>query len=170
MSKELYDTLRGMVRRVTLRNIKDNGATQTASIEVADGVWRDDVEIQQPYGMASHPPEDGAMAIAIALGGDQSDMTIISISNPSKRMGKLPAGASGPYNEHGDQVLVMPDGTVKVRAAAALDVKVGGVTFRVSPAGVDITGGYVRHNGVNIGDTHHHTDVMGGTSQTGNPI
>lgn len=169
MSKELVDAVRGMIRRVTLRNIKDNGSTQTASIEVADGIWRDDVEIHQPYGAASHPPEDGAMAIALAMGGDQGDISIISISNPSKRLGKLPKGASGPYNEHGDRVLVLPDGTVEVRAATALDVKIGGVTFRVSAAGVDITGGYVKHNGVNIGDTHRHKDTMPGAGNSGIP-
>lgn len=170
MSKELFDTIRGMVRRVTLRNIKDDGATQTASIEVADGVWRDDVEIHQPYGTATNAPEDGALGIALALGGDQGDILVLPAANPSKRLGKLPKGAAGSYNEHGDRVLILPDGTIEVRGATALDVKIGGVTFKVTAAGVDITGGYVKHNGVNIGFDHHHKDTMPGGGTTGDPV
>ncbi len=61
MDKETADKIRGMVRRVPLKNIRDTGEMQTASVEVADGIWRDDVEIMQPYGFASHVPEDGAL-------------------------------------------------------------------------------------------------------------
>jgi phage gp45-like len=152
-----------------LKNIKDDGQTQTASVEVAEGVFRDDVEIMQPYGSASHVPADGSLAVVLAVGGDQGDLVILQVSNPSKRLGKLPEGAVGNYNEHGDRVLILPDGTVQVAAGTALDVKVGGVTFRVSADGVDITGGHVRHNGKNIGDTHIHGGVVHGSDNTSAP-
>ncbi|MHC2481348.1 phage baseplate assembly protein domain-containing protein [Rhizobium leguminosarum] len=163
MDKETADKTRGMVRRGVLKNIKDDGQTQTASVEVAEGVWRHDVEIMQPYGSASHVPADGSLAVVLAIGGDQGDLVVMNVSNPSKRLGKLPEGAVGNYNEHGDRVLVLPDGTVQVAAGTALDVSVGGVNFRVSAEGVDITGGHVRHNGVNIGDTHFHGGVVHGS-------
>lgn len=35
---------------------------------------------------------------------------------------------------------------------------------------LDITGDGVTHNGRNIGDTHKHTGVMSGASQTGEPV
>ncbi|EHS51486.1 Mu-like prophage protein gp45-like protein [Rhizobium sp. PDO1-076] len=69
MSKETDDKLRGMARRVTVKDIKDDGETQTASIEVADGIWRTDVEVMQQYGVSTSAPEDGAVAIALAVGG-----------------------------------------------------------------------------------------------------
>ncbi|WP_160009758.1 phage baseplate assembly protein [Rhizobium sp. 18055] len=169
MDKETADKTRGMIRRGVLKNIKDDGQTQTASVEVAEGVFRDDVEIIQPYGSASHTPADGSLAVVLAVGGDQSDLIILQVSNPSKRLGKLPEGAVGNYNEHGDRVLVLPDGTVQVAAGHALDVTVGGVNFRVTAEGVDITGGHVRHNGKNIGDTHVHGGIVPGSADTDVP-
>lgn len=169
MDKETADKTRGMIRRVVLKNIKDDGQTQTASIEVADGVWRDDVEIMQPYGTASHPPADGALAIALAVGADQGDLVVMPASNPSKRMGKLPEGAVGLYNEFGDKVLILPDGKVQISGATSLEATFGGVIFRISAEGVDITGGHVRHNGKNIGDTHIHGGVIHGDDTTTEP-
>lgn len=170
MDKETADKVRGLVRRSTLKNIKDDGQTQTASVEVADGIWRDDVEIHQPYGSASNTPEDGALGLVLAVGGDEGDLVILPIANPSKRMGKLPKGAVGNYNEHGDKILILPDGTIQIAAGSALNVKIGGVTFRVSADGVDITGGTVKHNGKNIGDTHKHKGVVHGGDVTEEPV
>lgn len=163
MSKELVDAVRGMIRRVTLRNIKDDAATQTASIEVADGVWRDDVEIHQPFGFASNPPEDGALGIAIAIGSDQGDITLLPLGNPSKRMGKLPKGAVGIYNEHGDKVMILPGGGVVVQAASSFKAEAGGGTLELNGSGLF-------HNGVNIGFDHRHKDTTPGTGNSGQPL
>jgi phage baseplate assembly protein V len=168
--KETADSLRGMVRRVTLKNVKDTGETQTASIEVADGIFRDDVEIHQPYGFASSVPEDGALGLALAIGGDQGDIVVIPAANPSKRMGKLNPEETGIYNASGDKIVLGADGSISIMAGADLTVKIGGVTFQISGDGVDITGGFVRHNGKNIGSTHHHSDVTPGAGETGDPL
>ncbi len=170
MDKETADQVRGIVRRSTLKNIKDDGQTQTASVEVADGIWRDDIEIHQPYGLISHAPEDGALAIVVAVGGDQGDLTALPIGNPSKRMGNTAKGTTGLANEHGDKVLILPDGTIEIAGGTALNVKIGGVTFRVSAEGVDITGGTVKHNGKDIGDTHKHGGVVHGSDNTDPPV
>jgi nitrous oxidase accessory protein NosD len=85
-------------------------------------------------------------------------------------MGGLNPGDAGVYNESGDKVIVRRDGTVEIAAGAALQASVGGVVFTVSPAGVDITGGYVRHNGKDIGDTHTHGGVTPGASETDVPV
>lgn len=169
MDKDTADKLRGMIRRVTLKNVRDDGETQRASVEVADGIWRDDVEIHQPYGQAGVVPADGALAIALAVGGDEGDMIVLPVGNPSKRMGGLPAGAAGAYNEHGDHVLLMPDGTISIQAGGSVAVSVGGVTFTISAGGVDITGGEVTHDGKNIGSTHVHTGVTPGAGISGTP-
>jgi phage baseplate assembly protein V len=128
--KEITDALRGMIRRVTMKNVKDDGQTQTASIEVADGVWRDDIEVNQPYGFASNVG-DGALGIALALGGDQSDIVLIPIANPSKRMGKLAPGEVGMYNEHGDKFVMGAGGN--------LDIKTGAQITITTDAGVTMT-------------------------------
>ena len=170
MEKDVADKVRGMVRRATIKNLKDDGETQTASVEVADGVWRDDIEIMQPYGMAGHPPEDGALVLLLAVGGDEGDLVAMPASNPSKRMGKLSPGDAGIYNESGDRIILTKAGVIEVAAGVSVHVVVGGTSFTVSAAGVDFTGGYVRHNGKDIGDTHKHGGVLHGGEQTDVPV
>lgn len=68
-------------------------------------------------------------------------------------------------------VLQNLDGSVKLSLAATkLTLKVGGVSLEVSSSGVAITGGTVTHNGKNIGDTHAHSGVTAGPSNTGVPV
>lgn len=84
---EIVNKLRGLVRRVTVKDIKDDGQMQTASAEVAEGVWREDLEVMLPYGLVSVPDDDGAVGVALAIGGDEGDMVILPLANPSQRMG-----------------------------------------------------------------------------------
>ena len=169
MDKETADKMRGMIRRVTLKNTDDGGETQRTSIETAEGIWHEDVEVLQPYGFAGHTPENGALGLMIALGGDQGDVVVLPVGNPSKRMGDLPAGAAGVYNEHGDSILVLPDGTISVKAAGSVVFSVGGVTMTLSAGGLAIEGGEVTHNSRNIGHDHKHTDVTPGAGLSGEP-
>jgi hypothetical protein len=46
---------------------------------------------------------------------------------------------------------------------------VDGVEHKISGAGIETTGGNVRHNGKNIGSDHEHTDVLKGGDLTGPP-
>ncbi len=169
MDKETADKMRGMVRRATLRNIRDDGQTQRTSVEIAEGIWRDDVEILQSYGVATHAPEDGALALVVAVGADEGDLVVLPVSNPSRRLGGLKSGEVGIYNEHGDKAVIGAGGDINITSAASVNVTVGGVTFRVSADGVEITGGRVTHNGKDIGDTHKHTGVTPGGGLTGVP-
>ncbi|MCV9907181.1 phage baseplate assembly protein [Brucella sp. HL-2] len=169
MEKDTADKVRGMVRRVVLKNVNDDGETQTASVEVAPGIWRDKVEIMQPYGLATSAPEDGAMAIALAVGSNQDDIVLMPVSNPSARMGGLKAGETALYNMHGDGIVVGADGNINVKAGASVTFTVSGVTVTISAGGVDIEGGTITHDGVVIDKTHIHIDVEPGSSTSGPP-
>lgn len=169
MDHETASKVRGIARRVVLKNINDDGETQTASVEVAPGVWRDKVEIMQPYGLATSAPEDGALAIAVAIGGNEDDIVLLPVGNPSARMGGLKPGETALYNQHGDGIVVGADGTVSIQAGASIVLKVGGVTVTVSPSGVDIDGGTVRNDGVVIDKTHIHIGVVPGGGTSGPP-
>ncbi len=46
----------------------------------------------------------------------------------------------------------------------------GATKIAISSSGVDITSGYLKHNGKNIGATHTHSGVTSGTSNTGVPV
>jgi phage gp45-like len=169
MSKELHDKIRGMARRVTVKDIKDDGETQTASIEVADGVWRTDVEILQQYGISSSAPEDGAVGIALALGGDEGDMVLLPIANPSNRMGGLGKGDVGFYTKGGDRVIGRASGGIEIAAASSISLTVGGVSLTIDSAGFHFSGGGVWHDGVPIDKTHTHGGVVEGGGFTAPP-
>lgn len=169
MDQQTAGKMRGMVRRVVLKNISDAGETQTASVEVADGIWRDQVEIMQPYGIAGSVPEDGATAIALAVGGDEGDIILMPAGNPSKRMGGLKPGEVGIYDQSGNRFIIGAGGIISMHAAIAFNITIGGVTVVISAAGLEVTGGDVVHNGKSIGSTHTHTGVETGSGSTGQP-
>ncbi len=170
MSREIYAKLRGMVRRVTVKNIKDAGQMQTASVEVADGIWRDDIEIMQPYGSVGVPDEDGALGVLLSIGGDEGDAVLLPLANPSQRMGGLNKGDAGLVNKFGDRVIVRASGKIEVQASVALESTIGGCVFRHSADGVDIEGGYLKVNGVRVDDTHRHGGVVHGSDITDPPV
>lgn len=122
MDKETADKVRGMVRRATIKNVKDDGETQRCSVEVADGVWRDDVEIVQPFGFSAHVPEDGALGLVLCVGADEGDMVVLPIANPSKRMGGLQSGEVAIYNGHGDKLVMKKGGALEVASGASVTI------------------------------------------------
>lgn len=60
--------------------------------------------------------------------------------------------------------------TIVEQTDSKVTIKVGGVTMEISASGVAITGGRVSHDGLNIGSTHKHRDVMPGAGLTGIPV
>lgn len=178
MDKETADKMRGMVRRAVVKNIRDDGQMQTASVEVAEGVWRDNVEIGQHYGFSSSAPEDGALAVVLAIGGDEGDLLVLPVGNPSTRLGKQKPGDAGIYNQHGDKMVVTAAGAIEIMSGGSMRARIGGSTFTVtgdaitmtaggvtvtiSGGGLAIDGGRVTHNGVNIGSDHGHVSAPPG--------
>jgi len=120
MNDETAGQMRAMIRRVPLKNIKDDGETQTCSVEVAEGIWRDDVEILQPYGFASHIDEDGALGIVLAVGGDEGDLIVMPVANPSKRMGGLKKNEVGLYNAGGDKIVMGEGGALDASSGSSM--------------------------------------------------
>lgn len=122
MDKETADAIRNSSGRKNIKNINDDGETMTASVEVAEGIWRHNVEVIQPYGLSSHVPEDGAVGIVMALGGDESDMVIMPIANPSTRMGGMKPNEVGLYNADGDKLVLTPGGSLDIATGATVNI------------------------------------------------
>lgn len=159
---EVLNKLRGLIRRVTVKDIKDDGQMQTASAEVAEGIFREGLEVMLPYGLISVPDDDGAIGVALSIGGDEGDMVILPLANPSQRMGGLSKGDVGLANKFGDRIIAKASGGIDVQAATSVKITVGGVSFTISDAGVAIDGGRFTHNGVNIGSDHGHVSAPPG--------
>jgi len=98
--------------------------------ETAEGIVHDKVEVLQPYGFATMPPEDGASGIALSVGADEGDPVILPVANSSKRMGNLNAGDTALYNAGGDQIILRANGT--------LEIKIGGAATLELPDGLTI--------------------------------
>lgn len=59
--------------------------------------------------------------------------------------------------------------SVSLTPGVGVTLAAAGVSLAVTAAGVAITGGTVTHNGVNIGATHRHGGVQGGSATSGTP-
>lgn len=167
---EIVNKVRGLIRRVTVKDIKDDGQMQMASAEVAEGVWRHDLEIMQPYGFLSVPDDDGAVGVALAIGGDEGDMVLLPLANPSQRMGGLGKGDIGLSNKFGDRIIIKASGGIDAQAASSITFKVGSVTMTLDASGLNIAGGGIWHDGVAIDKTHKHKGVVPGSGNTEAPV
>lgn len=128
--KEIVHAFRGIVSRAVVRSTNDGGETQTASVTTHRHVDRTDVEIAQPFGLASRAPSGGLM-IVFAIGGDQGDLAGLPVAAPGSRLGNLAEGETAIYNTKGDRVHLKADGTIEVLSANKVVVKVKEATVTV---------------------------------------
>lgn len=114
-------------------------------------------------------PETGKTSVPLKTG------QVVGILSPAGdlRQGLVLRGGYSDANESPNDNMdanVFEDAGVRVTVAdGALVIKVGPVTHKISADGVDTTGGHVRHNETNIGDTHVHGGVIAGGSNTAGP-
>ncbi|MCI5078715.1 hypothetical protein [Oricola sp.] len=101
------------------------------------------------------PPTVGQQFTAMSPTGDFQQAVAVplthSTANPS------------PSTAADQNVLSFGDVTLTL-AEDRLEIAVGAVRFKVDGDNVEITGGEVRHNGANIGDSHVHGGVASGPS------
>lgn len=132
--RETHNIIRGAVTVGVVKAIKDDGETQVGTIEWADGIERADAEIMQPFGMGSVPDENGAIALALAVGGDQGHVVILPIGNPSGRVGGLAPGEAVVYSRGGGSMMHLKnDGSIAVDAAAGITMTAGGAVKIEAP-------------------------------------
>jgi phage baseplate assembly protein V len=128
------------VLRAIVHRVSDAGETQVVDVEAHEGMLRSAVEVLQTYGLASAPPDAaGALAVVLAIGGDQGDLVVLPLSAPHVRFGALAPGEVALYDARGNRVHLKADGTIEVRAATKVVVQAPLVQIEAS-AGVEITG------------------------------
>lgn len=119
MDGELVNKTRTAIRRVTISQFNYRGKTQTARIETGENIIHDNVEALQTYGFATMPPKNGAMGIALSVGGDEGDPVILPVCNPANRLGGLNEGDSALYNSGGDQIILHANGTLEIQIGSS---------------------------------------------------
>ena len=158
MDRETANKVRGLNLRGTISNIRDDGETMRCDITTADGVVRRDCELLMPYGFSSHVDEDGAIGLATAVGGDEGDVIVQPMGNPSRRMGGLKAGEVGLYNGNGDTFVMRPGGVTDWNVGGTLNLTVPEVNMT---ADVNIDGSLKVTGDIKAdGEVEDHTGTM----------
>jgi phage gp45-like len=137
---ELAMALRGLAVRGLVVRVADGGQTQTVDVETHEGVVRSAVEVLQPFGLGSVPAGEGALAVLLALGGDQGDMVALPIAHPSVRFGALVPGETVLYDAAGNRLHFRDGSLCELKVGAKVLIETRRVEIEASAEGLRITG------------------------------
>lgn len=129
--RELLHTIRGLCARAVVRSTDDGGETQKASARIFAGVDRTDIEVVQPFGIASRPRPGGVMVV-LAVGGDQGDLVGLPVADPADRMGGLEEGEVAIYAADGSRIHISAEGVISVKAQTSVVAEVEGAKVEMT--------------------------------------
>lgn len=155
MTREIVEDARGGATEGVVVAVNDTGQVQTVDVQTPGGLYAG-VEVWQPFGHASSPPPNGAVAILIAIGGDPANLRAF-IKAPQRRFGNLVRGESALYGSDGSRVHVRQGGTIEVIGAAAARMVVGSATLELAAGVVTITNADVIADGISLKNHTHST-------------
>lgn len=158
MTREIVEDARGTATEGIIVAVNDTGQVQTVDVQTNAGVYAG-VEVFQPFGHASSPPAQGAVAILLAIGGDPANLRAF-IKAPQRRLGKLARGESAIYGSDGSRVHIRQGGTIDVLGATAVHMVVGSATLDLAAGVVTITNADVIADGISL-KTHTHPTPSG---------
>lgn len=156
----------------TLVKVDDAQGEQSLTIEGLKDEKIEGLQRVQQFGFSSTPSEGDV--VAIFADGGRKHGVVLNVGGRAYRM-KADGGGVRVYDESGSYVHlkngdmeIESTGKVNVKSAATTTVESGGHLEIIAPS-VNIKSSTLTHNGVNIGDTHKHKNVMPGPSLTGLP-
>lgn len=124
----------------------------------------------EPHGFMSMPVK-GAKGLLLPVPGNPDQAYLIGGENPADRPKSIPQGGTAFYDHHGNVMkFIMGDGVVIDVAGTSYSIRKGASSVVVTADAVDINSPMLRHNGVNIGNTHIHNGVVPGSGNTGVPV
>ena len=97
-----------MVGKAIITAVKDTDNLQVLQVKLMGDEIAGDVERIQEYGFTSNPPADSE-AVAVAVGGDRSNLLIIATDNSTYRL-KLEKGEAALYDMTGQYIKLQKDG------------------------------------------------------------
>lgn len=151
--------VRNMVGRAVLGLVNDAARLQSVQVQILSDQVRDNAEHFQHYGFTS-VPHPGAEGLALAVGGSSGHTVVINIDDRRYRLKALADGEVALYDDQGQYVKLGRNGQVRAKATTKLTLE--------APA-VEIISASLKHNGVNIGDTHKHGGIAPGAALTAVP-
>ncbi len=111
LHEETAQQFRGGIARAVAAVVDDTGAVQTVDVATHDDVARSQVEVHQPYGLASLPP-DTPLTIVLAVGGDQGHLIALPLASSGYRFGKLAGGEVVLYDAGANRLHLKAGGNI----------------------------------------------------------
>ena len=159
---------RTLISRGLLKEYDATGDQHLARVTGLKGEELAQVPRLQQWGQSGNPPL-GSHVLFIRLGGGSERATIIGIDHADYSPKDLAAGEKAIYDANGN-IIKLTGSKLAVTGASQILLTVGGVSLKITSAGIDITGGYVKHDGHLIDKNHVNTGVTPGASNTGPPL
>lgn len=118
------------------------------------------------------PPAVGEQVVMASRDGDLTQAVVIGSVHSDVNPPPADAGTvtRTVYSDGSTVTFDAASGQMEATLTGGLTVTVGGVTLTIDANGLSVTGGTVRHNGKDIGDTHRHGGVQAGGSNTDVPV
>lgn len=150
---------------------------KVAEVDAAKQLYRQEIGVDKdgnpvkgpwvPYSQVAgarsthSPPSVGQQMMMVSPDGDFSQAFGVPLT-----WSKQNASPSTDPNTDVDQRGAVKD----VNDGKSRVISVGGVTLKISAAGVEVNGGALKHDGHDIGKTHKHQGVQPGGGQSGETV
>lgn len=178
MWDDLHDAARRAylgITRGTIVSSDDKKKLQEVTIRDRFGEKKTNVEHWHPFGFTAipRPPKDNqeAEALVVYLGGSPDHPVVIGTADRRYRPKDGKEGEVILHNDvAGQEIRIGGNGIImSLPSGKSFTIKAGGVTFKLSEEGIDIKGGFIKHDGKLIDKDHKHTEVQTGPMLTGKP-
>lgn len=103
-----------MIGKAIITAVKDTDNLQVLQVQLMGDEIKGDVERLAEYGFKSVPLPDSE-AMAVAIGGDRSNMIVIATDDSARRPKNWKAGESGLYNDQGLLIRLRKDGKLGIK-------------------------------------------------------
>jgi len=156
----ILNRIRLLTRLAVLTLTDSSGGIQIVQVKTGTDETLTDIEHREPYGFTSRPHK-GADAIVVAFGGNISHSLALMISDRRNRLKDLAEGEVALFDDQGQSIVLRRSG---IEITTALGCTING---DVAVNGNTTFTGTVTANGKSIDESHKHTDVQSGSSDTG---
>ncbi|GHE20111.1 phage baseplate assembly protein V [Halomonas urumqiensis] len=173
---ELLRLIHNLVRLGTIAEVDHNSArVRVAMGELATG-WLAWIDGRAGTTRTWNPPTVGEQVVVFSPGGDLSAAVVLTglyraqYPAPSASAdvfrAVMPDGAVLEYDHAANHLRASLPGSAEISAAAGVTLNADAVIN----GNVAINGDSLTHNGKNVGDTHRHSGITSGPSNTGEPV
>jgi phage baseplate assembly protein V len=161
--------------------VNETGVVQQMQIQTSAWEVRDSINSMQLYGFASSP-KPGCDVVVLNVAADNSNGNIIATNDQRYRPLNLSSGEVKVYDDSGQAIYLSKTGGVlsvkivggsQVNISCSTSVSITAPTVAIT-GNLTVSGTIIAMGNVTAGTVelqgHHHTNVQGGTGNSGGPV